>query len=77
MLKLGGKPEEPAITVDDSFELETGGMTVQVESGSGVIVEAAHAPLVKCPQCGKGTYKIENGCSTCIDADCGYGKCDV
>jgi len=30
-----------------------------------------------CPKCNKNTLKIENGCNSCINPECGYGKCDV
>ncbi len=29
-----------------------------------------------CPKCGQRTLKVENGCMTCINPDCGYSKCD-
>ena len=33
--------------------------------------------LRNCPQCNEKTLKIENGCNSCINPECGYGKCDV
>ena len=32
--------------------------------------------LHKCPKCEKQTLKIENGCNSCMNTDCGYGKCE-
>jgi hypothetical protein len=33
--------------------------------------------LAQCPTCKQSTFKIENGCNTCMNEECGYGKCDV
>jgi hypothetical protein len=33
--------------------------------------------LAQCPTCKQATFKIENGCNTCMNEECGYGKCDV
>ena len=32
--------------------------------------------LQLCPHCKQKTLKIENGCVSCINKDCGYSKCD-
>ncbi len=29
-----------------------------------------------CPDCNQRSVKMENGCLTCIDPECGYSKCD-
>jgi ribonucleoside-diphosphate reductase alpha chain len=29
-----------------------------------------------CPDCNQRSVKMENGCETCINPDCGYSKCD-
>ncbi len=29
-----------------------------------------------CPDCNQRTLKMENGCLTCINPECGYSKCD-
>lgn len=29
-----------------------------------------------CPECNQKTMKMENGCLTCINPECGYSKCD-
>ena len=29
-----------------------------------------------CPECNMKTLKVENGCYTCINPECGYSKCD-
>ncbi|MAF89039.1 MAG: hypothetical protein CL963_00800 [Euryarchaeota archaeon] len=34
------------------------------------------ASLAKCPNCGKNTLKVEQGCSSCTNPECGMSKCD-
>ncbi|RLD16280.1 hypothetical protein DRI50_02235 [candidate division KSB1 bacterium] len=29
-----------------------------------------------CPECNQKTLKMENGCLTCVNPECGYSKCD-
>ena len=29
-----------------------------------------------CPKCGDRSVKIENGCMSCVNEECGYSKCD-
>jgi ribonucleoside-diphosphate reductase alpha chain len=29
-----------------------------------------------CPKCGDRSVKVENGCMSCINSECGYSKCD-
>lgn len=33
--------------------------------------------LATCPQCNKQTLRIEGGCNTCLNEECGWSKCDV
>lgn len=33
--------------------------------------------LAVCPTCGKKTLKIDNGCNSCVDPECGFSKCDI
>lgn len=33
--------------------------------------------LRACPECSEITLKIENGCNSCVNPECGYGKCDI
>jgi ribonucleoside-diphosphate reductase alpha chain len=33
-------------------------------------------PFKICPKCGDRSVKIENGCMSCVNAECGYSKCD-
>ncbi len=40
-------------------------------------IEAAGMQLSACPECGKQTLKLENGCHTCMDENCGFSKCDI
>ncbi|NPA76388.1 MAG: hypothetical protein GXN93_01385 [Candidatus Diapherotrites archaeon] len=39
-----------------------------------VVVDDANLKI--CPVCGQRTLKVENGCETCINPECGYSKCD-
>ncbi|HIJ99860.1 TPA: hypothetical protein H1011_03540 [archaeon] len=32
--------------------------------------------LAKCPNCEQNTLKIEQGCSSCTNPECGMSKCD-
>ena len=38
---------------------------------------AAGANLVRCPSCSQNTLKIDNGCHSCLNEDCGFSKCDM
>ncbi len=38
--------------------------------------EDANLNLKICPVCGQKTLKVEAGCITCINTECGYSKCD-
>ena len=29
-----------------------------------------------CPKCGQKSLKLEGGCMSCMNPDCGYSKCD-
>ena len=33
--------------------------------------------LAECPSCGKSTLKIEGGCHSCVNEECGFSKCDM
>ncbi len=33
--------------------------------------------LSACPSCKKKTLKIENGCHSCLNSECGFSKCDI
>jgi ribonucleoside-diphosphate reductase alpha chain len=33
--------------------------------------------LGKCPSCGKITLKVEGGCVSCLNDECGYSQCDI
>ena len=48
---------------------------VQVEDHTPVSGDAT-ATLKICPKCGDRSVKIENGCMSCVNVDCGYSKCD-
>lgn len=38
--------------------------------------EESNINLKICPKCSQKTLKIEAGCVTCINPECGYSKCD-
>ncbi len=40
-------------------------------------ITAADMKLSLCPSCKKKTLKIENGCHSCLNTDCGFSKCEV
>jgi ribonucleoside-diphosphate reductase alpha chain len=48
---------------------------VQVEEQATSSGDAT-ANLKICPKCGDRSVKIENGCMSCVNAECGYSKCD-
>lgn len=33
--------------------------------------------LAECPSCGKNTLKVEGGCHSCVNEECGFSKCDI
>ncbi len=33
--------------------------------------------LAVCPMCNQQTLRVENGCHSCINEECGYSKCDM
>lgn len=35
------------------------------------------ARLMECPACNQHTLKMESGCNTCINEECGYGQCEA
>ncbi len=37
---------------------------------------AANAEFQLCPDCSQRSVKMENGCLTCVNPECGYSKCD-
>ena len=40
-------------------------------------ITSSEIPLVQCPSCSESTLKIDNGCHSCINEDCGFSKCDI
>ena len=59
--------------------MHVSGPTIErvVSSSSGVEeVYDGEQDLRICPKCGQKTLKVENGCMTCINPECGYSKCD-
>ena len=33
--------------------------------------------LVQCPSCSENTLKMDNGCHSCLNDECGFSKCDI
>ena len=40
------------------------------------LVDIANSEFQICPDCNDRSVKMENGCLTCINPECGYSKCD-
>jgi ribonucleoside-diphosphate reductase alpha chain len=38
--------------------------------------DIANSEFQICPDCNDRSVKMENGCLTCVNPDCGYSKCD-
>jgi len=52
--------------------------TVETSEYEGYVKVSFHEEsMAKCPVCGKYTLRIENGCYSCTNNDCGYSKCDM
>ncbi len=52
-------------------------LSFAVDSGSkndSLVTDDSNLQI--CPVCGQRTLKVENGCETCINPECGYSKCD-
>jgi ribonucleoside-diphosphate reductase alpha chain len=47
--------------------------TAKIESRGG---DEGVSALKICPKCGDRSVKIENGCMSCVNSECGYSKCD-
>ncbi|MBI3034578.1 hypothetical protein HYY72_05455 [Candidatus Woesearchaeota archaeon] len=62
--------EEPAQTIAPLKLL------VNPRDGKGEIV-SPDMKLSLCPACEGSTLKIENGCQSCLNEDCGFSKCDI
>ena len=39
-------------------------------------VSSVGVTLQVCPKCSQKTLKVESGCHSCMNTDCGYGKCE-
>lgn len=51
-------------------------VAVEIEKHDNEIT-ASDMKLSLCPSCKKKTLKIENGCHSCLNADCGFSKCEI
>ncbi|MCB0282575.1 MAG: hypothetical protein KDF60_08340 [Calditrichaeota bacterium] len=40
------------------------------------LVDVANTEFQICPDCSDRSVKMENGCLTCVNPECGYSKCD-
>ena len=43
----------------------------------GEDIMAEGIQLVQCPSCSQNTLKMDNGCHSCLNEECGFSKCDV
>jgi hypothetical protein len=42
-----------------------------------VSISADGEQLSVCPSCTQNSLRIENGCHSCLNDDCGFSKCDA
>lgn len=40
------------------------------------LIDVANTEFQICPDCSDRSVKMENGCLTCVNPECGYSKCD-
>ena len=57
-------------------ELETTIEVADVKQEEVPKTQQQESDLKLCPECNELTLKMENGCNTCINPECGYSKCD-
>ncbi len=50
--------------------------TMEIKSHDSELT-ASDMKLSMCPSCKKKTLKIENGCHSCLNSDCGFSKCEI
>jgi hypothetical protein len=66
-------------SVNNSIEeIETQNLSEEQES-EGIKLKDVESKieLQVCPKCSKKTFKVENGCYSCINEECCYSKCDI
>jgi len=61
--------------VEDDEVMSNQPEVVQQETEEEMDVVADN--LAECPSCGKNTLKIEGGCHSCVNEECGFSKCDM
>jgi ribonucleoside-diphosphate reductase alpha chain len=71
---------EIAKVIEQFFE-DIGVTTVQAVNTASAKIDSHRTDedtsmLKICPKCGDRSVKIENGCMSCVNAECGYSKCD-
>ena len=49
----------------------------ETQSYHGAEITASDMKLSVCPSCKKKSLKIESGCHTCLNEECGFSKCEV
>ena len=50
---------------------------ILLKRGDFIIIGLNKEQLSVCPSCSESSLKIENGCHSCINEECGFSKCDV
>ena len=58
------------------MELETNIEVTDTQEEEPEPIANQESGLKLCPECNELTLKMENGCNTCINPECGYSKCD-
>ncbi len=53
------------------------GHAMAEKNGHGSEITASDMNLSVCPSCSKKTLKVENGCHSCLNEECGFSKCDT
>lgn len=51
--------------------------TPQEERVHVVSVQSYGESFARCPACKEMSLKMDNGCNTCMNEECGYGQCEV
>lgn len=72
IIKLQESSTNVEIKVNISASLESPKLSLKTKEPSEIDLSLFQI----CPKCNLRTLKVEGGCYTCINPDCGYTKCD-
>ncbi|MBI3052351.1 hypothetical protein HYY74_07930 [Candidatus Woesearchaeota archaeon] len=73
-LKAGELRKDNGMFVFAANVPEEQGVVIATEK-AGLVVEGVK--LSVCPECGMKTMKVEAGCQSCLNDECGFSKCDM